>query len=294
MLKPTTLLLLTTLFALVFLSCKKTEQTRPLDEPRLNFIYKFDSTQPRLNNLGQPAAIGHGRKAQSPKFNLMSSHYIELTKDQFTPLGGGAVLYRAAETSVAGQNAIDFSKASLAGQNQVFFSMPLKNIAPGTYKWLRVSLAYQNYTVKLRAQGQTLDGTIASFIGFRNYIQSFKIKDSTMLVNSNKNQGFWAFEASTSGIGIVTSGQAPAGATTVPNPLFATSPIPQGSCVVTGQFANGLTITGNETTDINVIVSLSTNNSFEWIDADGNNSYDPLNGDQVVDMGIRGLIPIRL
>jgi hypothetical protein len=73
--------------------------------------------------------------------------------------------------------------------------------------------------------------------------------------------------------------------------LFATSPIPAGSCLVTGQFLNPLIVTGNETKDINIIVSLSTNKSFEWIDVDSNGTYDPNNGDQVIDMGIRGMIP---
>ncbi|MFZ1305700.1 MAG: hypothetical protein WAR80_07650, partial [Ferruginibacter sp.] len=78
-----------------------------------------------------------------------------------------------------------------------------------------------------------------------------------------------------------------------PNPLFASSPIPAGSCLVTGQFATPLVVTGNETADINIIVSLSINKSFEWIDVDNNGTFDPNNGDAVIDMGIRGMIPIR-
>jgi len=62
------------------------------------------------------------------------------------------------------------------------------------------------------------------------------------------------------------NGQAPA--TTVPNPIAATSPIPLGSYVVTGQFANNLLLTGNETNDVVIEVSLSTNNSFELEETD--------------------------
>jgi hypothetical protein len=75
----------------------------------------------------------------------------------------------------------------------------------------------------------------------------------------------------------------------VPNPLFATSPIPAGSCLVTGEFASPFTITGNETEDITVVISLSTNNSFEWRD-NGDRLFDP-QVDTVVDMGLRGMIP---
>ena len=89
----------------------------------------------------------------------------------------------------------------------------------------------------------------------------------------------------------MSSGQAPAGATTVPNPLFASSPIPAGSCVVTGMFASPLVITGNETSDINIRVSLSTNKSFEWTEVANPGTYDPADGDVPVDMGIRGMIP---
>ena len=67
-----------------------------------------------------------------------------------------------------------------------------------------------------------------------------------------------------------------------------------GSCVVTGQFASPLIISGTENTDITVIVSLSTNKSFEWIDTNSNGLYEPLLGEQVADMGIRGMIPYKL
>ena len=262
--------------------------------PQINFIFKFDSTQVRLNGLGQPAVMPAGNKGQSPRFNGMTAHYVELTKDALTALGGGSVLYHAAEVNTGGAVAIDFSKSSPVGNNQVFLSIPISSLSPGSYNWLRVSLAYQNYDIKLNAAGQTFNATVASFIGYRSYINSFKIKDSTLAVNANKDQGFWAFEVSSGGSGLVRFGQAPPGATTVPNPIFATSPIPAGSRVVTGQLSAPLVITGTETGDINIEVSLSTNKSFEWIDADGNDTYDPLNGDAVMDMGIRGMIPHKL
>jgi hypothetical protein len=63
--------------------------------------------------------------------------------------------------------------------------------------------------------------------------------------------------------------------------------------LVTGAFAGGnkLTITGNETKDIIVTVSLSTNKSFEWTDTNGNGKWDVTKGERVVDMGLRGMIP---
>lgn len=286
--------IITAAFAFILLqSCQKEVQNNtPTVKARVNFIFKFDSTQARLNAIGQPAPIAAGNAGQSPRFNLMSAHYVELAPDAFTALGAGAILYKAPEVTTGGTKAIDFSNSKFAGNNGIFLSIPVDSFAAGTYNWLRVSLAYQNYNIYMNALGQTIDATVASFIGFNTYVSGFKVKDSTMVINANKAQGFWALEGKLLGVGFLTSGQAPPGATTVPNPIFATSPIPQGSCVVTAQFATALKITGSETRDINIIVSLSTHKSFEWIDVDNNGTYDPNNGDQVVDMGIRGMIPI--
>lgn len=279
--------------SLFFVSCQKEADTGTggTGTAKVNFIFKFDSTQQRLNALGQPSGMPAGHQGQSPRFNLMSAHYVEMTKSPFTALGGGAVLYKAPEVTTGGAKAIDFSNSKFAGDGQTFLSVPINSFSPGTYTWLRVSLAYQNYNVYMNAVGQSIDATIASFIGYNTYLSSFKVKDSTITLNSNKLQGYWAVEGKVLGVGFLSTGQAPPGATTVPNPLFATSPIPAGSCLVTGEFLVPLVITGAETSDINVIVSLSTNKSFEWIDADGNSTYDPNNGDAVIDMGIRGMIP---
>ena len=284
-------ILLIILAPIAFSSCKKDSSK---GEVKINFVFKFDDTQARLNGIGQPAVMPAGHAGQSPRFNSMSAHYLELAPSATTLLGAGQVLYHAPETTAGGASAIDFSKSNFAGDGKVFLSVPLKNFAAGTYNWLRVSLAYQNYNVYINAAGQNIDAAVASFIGFNTYLSSYKVKDSTISVNANKLQGYWAVEGKGTGIGFVRSGQAPPGATTVPNPLFATSPVPAGSCVVTGQFTSPLIISGTEDTDITVIVSLSTNKSFEWIDTNSNGLYEPLLGEQVVDMGIRGMIPYKL
>ena len=138
---------------------------------------------------------------------------------------------------------------------------------------------------------------MASFIGFNTYIKGYKIKNQTLTVNGNEKQGYWGFETTISYAGVdyplTSSGESPEGATTVVNPLFASSPIPAGSCVVTAGFAPGkLKITGKETSDIVVEISLSTNKSFEWIDVINDGKWEPSKGEQVVDMGIRGMIPV--
>ena len=198
----------------------------------------------------------------------------------------------------------DFGQSIFAINNEVFYAIPLRNIKPGDYQWARISLAYQNYDVQFHVDttiltdtiNQNFTGTVASFIGFNTYLTTYTVKSGSITVNGNRKQGYWGFETILTAPGfsqmIDTSGQAPDGATTVVNPLFATSPIPPGSCVVTAAFLPGkLTITGTETHDIIIEISLSTNKSFEWNDMDGNGLWDPLKGEQVLDMGIRGMIP---
>jgi hypothetical protein len=275
-------------------SCKKEQQS----SPNLIFTFRFDSTLARLNNLGQPASMPSGHAAQTPAFNKMSAHYIELAPNALTPLGTGSILYLAPETQAGGSNAIDFAASTIVSNDQAFFTMPLKDVPPGSYEWLRVSLAYQNYDIKyvLKNPLDTTQligatGTVASFIGYKTYVTSYLIKNQSITLNTNKSQGYWGFETTVLGITAKVDGQAPAGATTVPNPLFNTSPIPAGSCVVTAQFPQALVITGNETNDITVRVSISVNKSFEWIDVIPDGRYQPDAGEVPVDMGVRGIYP---
>jgi hypothetical protein len=279
-------LVVAVLLFLPFYSCDKEET------PNTHYLilkFKFDPTQERLNNLGQIASVPTGHAAQSPVFNTISSHYVELAPTPNTQLGQGTILYHAPETIAGGANAIDFNQAKVVAEDEVFLKIPLKQVAAGSYQWMRVSLSYQNYRIAVRHSGADYLGTLASFVGFKTYITNHSIGNNFFTVNGNRAQGYWAFALND--FPYSSSGQAPEGATTVPNPLAATSPIPAGSCVVTGQFALPLQISGNETNDVVVTMSLSTNQSFEWIDTTPDGKYEPSAGESVVDMGLRGLIP---
>ncbi len=281
--------------------------------PRLIFKFKFDSTQVRLDNFGNPSSIPSGHGAYSPKFNQMAAHYIELAQKDSTALGAGNILYHAPETAAGGTTAIQFSKSVVVRENVIFYSTLLSQVTPGTYKWLRLSLSYQNYDIPYKTNtlpGNHIGtGTIASFVGYRTYVTKYKIKDKDYVPSANVGgpsvnhpQGYWGFETYIPGYTVnngywTADGQAPAGATTVVNPNFANSPIPAGSCVVTAQFTDMssvnqlLTITGTETQDIIITVSLSTNKSFEWTEITHDGYYQPEIGELPVDMGIRGIIP---
>lgn len=290
---------------LILTSCSKSNTSTG---PKLIFKYKMDSTQARLDNFGQVAAMPSGHAGQNPSFHIMGAHYIELAPSAYTALGGGAVLYKTATTTSGGAEAIDFTKEAKGNTGDVIYSVSLKDVTPGTYQYLRVSLAYQNYDVKFRVDTTLVYSgvsvpihsdfpcTIASFVGYNTFLTNYTINTQPVTVNANKLQGYWGAEEliSLPAYGYsqtyVQTGQAQS--TTVVNPLFATSPIPAGSCVVTAAFDPGtLTITGNETQDIVVTVGLSTNKSFEWIDNNGNGKWDALSGEIVTDMGVRGMVP---
>ncbi|MFN8294624.1 MAG: hypothetical protein U0T69_00400 [Chitinophagales bacterium] len=293
--------------ALFAVSCTKPEED---SGPRLIFKFKFDSTQARLNNIGLPAAIIAGNAAQSPVFHTMSAHFIQIAADSLSPLTSD-ILYRNTEVTTGGDNAIDFSKSIIKSEGEEFYSVPLKNLSLGTYKWLRISLAYQNYDIKgiyRRSDVNggvpfSFNGEVASFLGFNTYITSYTLKGETISVNANRLQGSGAVKP----YNVPFVGTMPAiswaatsnHTTTVVNPFAALLGIPPGSCLVTGRFTTPITITGNETNDIVVTVSLSTNKSFEWKDKNSDGLFEPVDGlnsnavlDSVVDMGVRGMIPI--
>ena len=270
--------------------------------PKLIFKFKMDSTQARLNNLGQSTLVATGNAAQSPRFNGISGHYIELAKGDSVTVGGGTVLFRAEESTCGGSNAIVFCKSIVTKEGDVFFSVPLSQVTAGSYKWLRISLAYQNYDIKIRTTSAgTINGTIASFVGFNTYVTKYKMKTAVMTPTAgggpgNHLQGYWGLYTKVFSTDFFADGQS--AKTTVVNPINASSPIPAGSCLVTGQFYKTsmgvnqpLVITGSETSDVIITVSLSTNKSFEWTEvgtADG--LFQPEAGETVVDMGLRGVM----
>lgn len=283
-------------------NCKKEEEemTEPKSSaPQLKIDLEFDSSLPRLGNFGQPISVVPGNAAQHPMMNEASLHYIEFAKDSLTPLTSGSIVYQGKETSVGGGRAIDFDKAVVKSNNSRCVTMNLSTLEPGTYNWLRVSLSYQNYGIDMVYNNPPLavnipvSGTISSFVGYNNYITSLRIKDSTISVNANKSQGFWALETTAviagNSYSSVTKGDS--SDVTVVNPISSTSPVPVGSCVVTGKLAQPLIITGNETESITVVLAFSINNSFEWKEVNMDGKFEPEAGEKVVDMGLRGLHP---
>ncbi|PWJ33668.1 hypothetical protein [Sediminitomix flava] len=290
----------------------------------LKFQFKFDSTQVRLDGFGQEVEVPEGHAAICPDFNSMSVHYIEFVPTETTMVGEGAVVYKGksqtSQVSTQFDEAIVFDEAIQSDEGEVFLEVPLKDLPVGTYKYLRVSVTYQNADVKFNLLNLSdlseflpdglynQSGTLSSFIGFNTYIGSHQVKNYSVDVNTEKEQGFWMFESdldfgdpyiqaayeSANPVPVV-QGQAPAGATTVVNLLeqFGVT-VPQGSCIVTGKLTEPLVITEETDEDKLVTLSFSVNDSFEWEEVIENGEWDiDATGqfeEPVVDMGLRGLM----
>lgn len=282
-------ILLFCFLVIAFFSCTDKDDNLVNEEPQLIIKFKFDPNQARLDNFGQPATVALGNAAQTPAFNTISAHYFELAPNEFTQLGEGTVLYHAPETISGGDIAIDFSQSKIASDGEPFLAIPLSQVNQGSYQYVRVSLSYQNYDISILNNGNNYTATLESFVGYNTYITTHNIGNNIFNVNANRIQGYWALGLHD--FPYATSGQAPQGATTVPNPIASTSPIPQGSCVVTGKFPTHLVITGNENKNITITLSLSNNNSFEWQEVNTDGKFEPTAGENVMDMGLRGLQP---
>lgn len=287
--------------------CSQVEITPPAEDFMLNITFVMDDTADRLDNLGDPVSVPAGNAGQNPDFETLGIHFIGLYPDRFTPYENGLTVFSSPTTDAGGVEAIDFENELFLTETENMISVPLSELEAGTYEYFRSSLGYQKYNIVYNLGGAAegdnwpaglsddvdVVGTVASFVGYNTYIGSYTLANETVAVNGNKAQGYFGLESNGEVAGFqitdLTEGDAPQ--TTVPNPIDATSPVPVGSCVVTGAFPMALVIPENPSEDINIQVVISINQSFEWQDGNDNAKYEPLLGEQVVDMGTRGVFP---
>ncbi len=268
-------------------SCKKENKN-----PKLIFKYVFDPNGERLDNFGNVSSVPSGNATQTPDFKRLGIHSIELINYVVSLPTENSLIYKGSEVSNGSLSAIDFDSEKIVSNSEVLIEIPISEMEPGTYNYLRNSLAFQEYNIDFTYfepnSGTTfdLDASVASFVGYRTSISSFNVGAELIQLDSVVEQGYFAVHFDNPFTYTVT-GSTPT--TTVVNPLDNVSPIPLGSCLVTGEFEQPLTITGEETEDITVEVRVSINNSFEWTEVNMDGKYEPAVGEQVVDMGIRGL-----
>jgi hypothetical protein len=292
--------MLTASLLLVFFGCGKKS------DAFVHFKIKFDPLQERLNNTGLAASVASGRAAQTPAMNAIGVHSLEISPSATTASGLGSILLNTVESNSNGEKAIDISQVKMVKEGEIVLSIPISDMTPGKYEWIRAGVAYQNFDIQFNlmnapAAGSFLDerGTMATYLGYNNYVAKQKISTKEEAINDNLKQGFWFFESKLqtayAAYNKIYSGQA--NALTFVNPIAQTSPNPTGTCVVTGRFETPLSITGKEQQDINVTLSFSINKSFEWEDLNRNGKWDidmqSRNGailiESIKDIGLRGL-----
>ncbi len=275
----------------------------------VHFKIKFDPLQERLTSTGLGSNVVAGRATQTPSINSVGISSLEISPSAATPFGQGTVVLTTAETLINGTKAIDFSQITTAKEGEIFASIPIENIAPGKYEWIRTSVAYQNLDIQFNlinapSAGNFLDerGTLATFMGYNNYLSKHKIWRKEETINDYCKQGFWLFESKLqtayAAYNRVYSGQTAGNSITFVNPLAHSSPYPNGACAVTGRFDTPLSISGNENEDITVVLTFSINKSIEWEETINRNGKWDINMqsrndailiEPIVDMGLRGL-----
>ncbi|WP_435624903.1 hypothetical protein [Flagellimonas sp.] len=298
---------------LVLVSCSSDleEEDQISEDFMLNISFVMDASAERLDNLGEAVGIPAGNAAQNPDFEVLGLHFIGLYPDKFTPFENGTTVFSSPTTNQGGLEAIDFENELFLTESDNKISIPLSDVSPGTYEFFRASIGFQQYKIVYNLAGLSIqhtswpkgvaddidvEGTVASFLGFNTYINQYFLGNQTITVDSNKLQGYFGLETSGEISGFpfnhLTEGES--NRTTVPNPINETSPIPPGSCVVTGKFQSALVVPEKPVRDIDVQIVISVNMSFEWKDTNGNGKFEPLLGEKVMDMGTRGVFPTVL
>lgn len=225
----------------------------PIEDRMLRLKFEFDETLPRLNNFGFPATMPDGHAGQVPQFGRMSVHWIELVPNYLTAIGAGEVIYTGPTTTPP---IIDHSKAIIAGEGVFWLNISLLNIASGTYKYIRTSVAYQEYAVRFNLINnldewittqfpipagfsgindiESGTGYVQSFVGVNTYIGTIYSQGLQLVVNDNKLQGFGTLaqvfdnDAMNQENRQLISWDGIPNATTVPNPLWQSVTTPPG------------------------------------------------------------------
>ena len=202
---PLTLILV----CLLYWTCSKTDadtSATTTNDAKLRLQFRFDAEQERLDNQGNPANMPLGHAAQTPDFNALSAFFIELVPTSLTQVRAGAIVYEAAtqsaQSSSSFEEAVVFDKAIISDENVFFLEIPLQDIPVGDYQYLRASVTYQNFDIRFNLNNlpsplpsnlNHQKGTLASFIGFNTFIKDILVKNQTLNINADRQQGFWAF-----------------------------------------------------------------------------------------------------
>ena len=250
-------------------------------QPNLSTLvikFEFDSLQERLDNFGNPSTLPANHQAVSTNFNSILIKMIELLKDSSEGYEDGTIIFF--NTSSVGMTVNDSLWRYLSNTQ-----------APGLYKWMRVYFYYQNFEIPCKVNGNLFDGTLLSLLDPDQVFPSYTLMDSTIYGDSLMQGGSWFLELHTSGLDTLVRGQISQGQVTMPNFLHYSWPVPQDKYVVTFPITSDMEFTRPGYKEI--VISISTNNNFEWIDHSDPNYFEPFDGDSIYDFGISGIKVIQ-
>lgn len=292
------LLVVSCLFALVFLGCKKEAN------PQIQVIWQQDPFQERLDNEGRLSPVSSSNLSLSPKLNTIAVEHIELLPSDPTRLFSGATLYSANNKQTVNDTTVSLEKLVFTPQSTPLSTSPLKSLQGKTFQWVCVWLAYQSFDVRFNLNnvpniGTITDesGTFNAFLGANTFISRHKVITKEDIVNDYRPQGYWLFEtnlrAAFTTYNTFYRGQLPPRSVTAVNPLSATLATPRNSSIFIARLDKPITITGEEKNDVTITLTFSTNQSFEWRDNNRNGRWDidvqNIQNEPVINFGLRGM-----
>jgi hypothetical protein len=288
-----------------------------LFDPFLRLRVNFDTQGERFDANGELAEVPEGRAAYTPEMRELRISSIELVPDENTPVGQGVMLYEAATRVVFGEEITELDQTISTAGGIVANRFNFQDIPAGTYPYVRVGLAsakYQlNYDLHYHVKDSTdtdsippdftvpveltqLSGGMAVLYSdaWVNTLTPFNI---TLDINQQKRQGYYAFETSfTSSFELGNNVYVDSLFNTIPtlpNPISATAPTPESSGIITGVFDTPLEVTGQESEDVLVDLTFSTNQAFEWVDPNNDGRWDVWilaeTWERISDFGLRSL-----
>ena len=279
-----TVLLLAIVAGLV--SCEKEDEPGDFfggetSDPMLIIRFKFDETEQTSRKQGSTLP---GNAAQTPDYNSIAADFIQFTTTKDTASKSGIVAYQSPKTTMGGSEAIDFGLTRVVEENRVFVALPIKKLKTGNYRYVNVSIAFQNYKIKIRNNAADYDGTMAGFTGFNTYIDTYEIGNNIFPVNANKTDGYWAFALDD--FPYQAKGQ-------ITDNIISNSGNDAGltkSRLITGKFTSDLVITGKETSNIEVTLTLPVAHTFQWKEVIFDGKFEPSIGEQIINLGANDVV----
>ena len=253
-------------------SCKKKNEEMPAHRygygAEITYNIFIDSTQERLDSNANPVGTPAGHGSLSPRYNYLQVGQIFLF-DSTSPGNGWSTL----------------NSLNITGSNGTITVGSHYNGSAITFNCLRINFDFQNYEFDCAIDGNYLSVNMLSFLGSSWMQNPLFIRDSVVSHDTVESQGSWYLEIDSVGMGVVLHGLT--STLTAPNVLQNTSPLQYGGYSLTCPINPPLTFSGDQTHTLNV--SISSNHCFEWIEHSNPGSFDPLNGDTVFDVGLRGV-----